>query len=195
MSSKKIVVKALVVLVGLFLFSTSIVQAQPAPVRKTGQTTSYTTGDDGYYQKGVAWPNPRFTDNGDGTVTDNLTGLMWTKNADLFGERYLMEAITMCENLILGKGCGYTDWRVPNRFELESLLDLEKTDPALPTANPFTNVQKFIGWYWTSSWYEPEGGRYDAWAVWLPSGAVDIRCSDRAEPQCLAYVWPVRGGQ
>ena len=72
-----------------------------APIRpvvqvwKTGQTTSYLTGDpnyqkdDGALQMGVAWPNPRFT-NPDGTtpvtgvvVLDRLTGLMWTKDANL----------------------------------------------------------------------------------------------------------------
>jgi len=47
-----------------------------APVAKTGQTTSYSTGDDGDLEKDVAWPNPRFTNNSDGTVTDNLTGLI-----------------------------------------------------------------------------------------------------------------------
>ena len=51
-----------------------------ANVEKTGQTVYYSTGDDGYFEKGVAWPAPRFTDNGDGTVTDNLTGLIWLKN-------------------------------------------------------------------------------------------------------------------
>jgi hypothetical protein len=49
----------------------------PAPVPKTWQTTSYGTGDDGDLRKGVAWPDPRWTDNGDGTVTDHLTGLIW----------------------------------------------------------------------------------------------------------------------
>ncbi len=50
MSRKKIVVKALVVLVGLFLLSlsTSFVHAQNVPLPKTGQTISYATGDDGY---------------------------------------------------------------------------------------------------------------------------------------------------
>ena len=43
------------------------------------------TGSDGDLQKGVAWPNPRFTDNANGTVTDNLTGLIWLKNANCFG--------------------------------------------------------------------------------------------------------------
>ena len=70
-----------------FLISASIVWAQPAPIAKTGQTTSYATGDDGDLQNGVALPAwyPRFTDNGDGTVTDNLTGLMWAKNANMAG--------------------------------------------------------------------------------------------------------------
>ncbi|MCW9078616.1 MAG: hypothetical protein OQK74_05525, partial [Gammaproteobacteria bacterium] len=45
----------------------------PAPVAKTGQTSSWAPGDDGDLEKGVAWPSPRFTDNLDGTVTDNLT--------------------------------------------------------------------------------------------------------------------------
>ena len=73
-------------------------KALPTQVEKTGRTTCYGpdgivipcagSGQDGELQKGVAWPNPRFTDNGDGTVTDNLTGLIWLKHAscgDLYG--------------------------------------------------------------------------------------------------------------
>jgi len=56
-----------------------------APAPKTGVTTSYAAGDDGALKKGVAWPNPRFTDNSNGTVTDNLTGLVWLKNANCPG--------------------------------------------------------------------------------------------------------------
>ena len=48
---------------------TACQSAYPAPVPKTGQTISYAAGDDGALQKGVTWPVPRFTDNGDGTVT------------------------------------------------------------------------------------------------------------------------------
>ena len=62
----------------------------PAPVPKTGQTTSFAKvakGDDGNLMSGVAWPNPRFTDNNDGTVTDNLTGLIWLKNSLAGGGR------------------------------------------------------------------------------------------------------------
>jgi len=47
-------------------------------IRKTGITTSQATGDDGEYQAGCL-VNPRFVDNGDGTITDRSTGLMWIK--------------------------------------------------------------------------------------------------------------------
>lgn len=49
---------------------------------KTGQTTNYATGDDGDLEKGTSWPSPRFIDNSDGTITDNLTGLIRNKNMD-----------------------------------------------------------------------------------------------------------------
>jgi hypothetical protein len=62
-----------------------------AGVPRTGQVNCWDSqghpvpcpgsGHDGDYQMGVEWPNPRFTDNGDGTVTDNLTGLIWLKDA------------------------------------------------------------------------------------------------------------------
>ena len=70
--------------------------AYPAPVPKTGQTKCSTDrpfseqacpvsgvpGQDGDLQKGVEVTGDRFTDNKDGTVTDNLTGLIWLKNAN-----------------------------------------------------------------------------------------------------------------
>ena len=59
---------------------------------RTGQTISYYPGDDGDIQAGIPWPEPRFTDHGDGTVTDNLTGLMWAKNGNLPGESLLWES-------------------------------------------------------------------------------------------------------
>ncbi len=99
----------------------------PAELWKTGQTTSYATGDDGDLERGVAWPSPRFTDNGDGTVTDNLTGLIWLQNANCFGARTWANALTDANTLNSGE-CGLTDgsvegdWRLPNRKELRSLI-------------------------------------------------------------------------
>jgi hypothetical protein len=56
--------------------------AKNAFVEVTGQTASFADGDDGDIQAGVPFPIPRFTDQGDGTVKDNLTHLIWLKNAN-----------------------------------------------------------------------------------------------------------------
>ena len=81
-----IVMKKIYVLSLLFLFLNSTAFAGTINLPKTGQTKCYETigveipcagtGQDGEIQAGVTWPEPRFTDHGDGTVTDNLTGLM-----------------------------------------------------------------------------------------------------------------------
>lgn len=126
-----------------------------APLARTGQTVSIAAGDDGALQKGVAWPNPRFTDNANGTITDNLTGLIWLKDANcLRGIRGWNAALSDAMNLANGL-CGLSDgsrpgdWRLPNRNELASLLDLSKRNPALPSGHPFTNFQPSK--YWTST--------------------------------------------
>ena len=147
----------------------------PAPVPQTGQTVPYADGDDGDLQTGVPWPSPRFSDKGDGTVKDNLTGLIWLQNANCFGTRSWFDALNDCNTLASGD-CGLTDgslvgdWRLPNRKELESLMDFGY-DSALPFRPPFVN----FGWkYWTStnSWFIENNGVVDAtskevlWSVW-----------------------------
>lgn len=77
--------------------------------------------DDEYYgqdaQNGANQPS--YTDNQDGTITDNITGLMWSKKVD--NEKLsLVDAVNKAKTLNLG---GYTDWRVPNIKELYSLID------------------------------------------------------------------------
>ena len=76
--------------------------ADPAPtiqVAKTGRETSFATGDDGKKKRGSAWPVPQFTNNGDGTVMDNLTGLIWLQNANRFGIRTWTDALADCNSL------------------------------------------------------------------------------------------------
>jgi len=166
----------------------------PAPVEKTGQTTSYATGDDGDLQKGVAWPNPRFTDNKDGTVTDNLTGLIWLKNASCFGAKPWATALSDCNGLANGQ-CGLTDgsvagdWRLPNVRELHSLIDYSQEDPAITSGHPFTNVWygEPSSLYWSSSTDAGEAGT--AWGVYLGGGGVD----DPGKTDS-GHVWPVRSG-
>jgi hypothetical protein len=160
---------------------------------KTGQTTSYGTGSDGDLEKGVVWPNPRFTDNSNGTVTDNLTGLIWLKNANCDRTKTWADALTYCNNLAHG-ACGLTDgssagdWRLPNVKELQSLIDFDNSDPALPTGNPFTDVQSFV--YWSSTTYADDTPY--AWEVDLYDGYVSDWNKDDGE---YDSVWPVRGGQ
>ena len=164
---------------------------EPAPVPKSGQTTPYSTGDDGTLQKGVAWPDPRFTDNGDGTITDNLTDLIWLKNADCFGLRRWSTALTDASNLAnascgLADGSVTGDWKLPNLRELKSLIDYGQHNPALPSGHPFTGVQ--TNNYWSSTTYA--NGTSHAWHVYLYNGYVDGNGKTNS-----LYVWPVRGGQ
>ena len=78
-----------------------------APVEKTGQIISYSGGDDGDLKKGVAWSNPRFKDNGNGAVTDNLTKLIWLKNANAFGKLTWEQALANANALASGSPWPY----------------------------------------------------------------------------------------
>jgi hypothetical protein len=153
---------------------------------KTGQTTSYATGDDGDLQKGVSWPNPRFTV-GTGAeadcVTDNLTGLMWVKSPDST-KRTWQQALDYASGLMR---CGYSDWRLPNRKELRSLVDYSKYNPALPTGHPFLNVQSVS--YWSAA--TGAGNTDYAWDVHMWYGYVGNGYKTHGD----YYVWPVRAGQ
>jgi hypothetical protein len=163
----------------------------PISVAKTGQTTSYKQGDDGSHQKGVS-VSPRFTDNGNGTVTDNLTGLIWLKNANCAGNKMSWTQAMDYANSLADGICGLSDgskagdWRLPKRSELHSLIDYSQYDPALPSGHPFTGVES--SWYWSSTTYT--GSTSSAWFVGRDGGYVGSY--DKTD---AGYVWPVRGGQ
>jgi len=171
---------------------TANISANPAPVEKTGQTTSYATGDDGDLEPGVASPSPRFTDNGNGTVTDNLTGLIWLKDADAGdGTETWADALTICNSLANGQqglsdGSSAGDWRLPTVKELQTLIDFSQFNPALPSGHPFTGVRS--SYYWSSTTYAFITTR--AWYVHLSYGFVYP-----GDKTSTYYVWPVRGGE
>ena len=161
---------------------------QNAFVPQTGQTISYASGDDGALQKGVISPTPKFTDNFNGTVTDNLTNLLWTANANL-PNRWMtwQEALDYVANMNAGilENFGYIDWRLPNIRELQSLLDYGNSNLALPNRHPFIDV---VWWnYWTSTTYA--GHTESAWYIGLDTGAVN----NAGLKTGTNYVWPVRG--
>lgn len=160
-----------------------------AAVAKTGSTQAQSTygWDDGCLQEGVPSPNPRFTDHGNGTVTDNLTGLMWTKNANACsGTKTWIQAMD-CVAAQYNWACyaGYCDWVLPNLRQLHSLVDYGRSSPALPSGHPFINVQSYYYWSSTTS---ALNANY-AWYVVMSNGYVVYDDKDD-----IGYVWPVRGG-
>ena len=142
-----------------------------ASLPKTGQKMSYAQGDDSASQKGVVWPDNRFIDNANGTVTDRLTGLIWLKNAGCFQPTDWPTALASANSLASGS-CGLSDnstagqWRLPNANELESLVDVSQINPSVAQGSPFAGIYTKTA-YWTSTTYTA-----------LPSNAMAIRFSD-----------------
>ena len=94
----------------------------------------------------------RFIDNGDGTVTDTKTNLMWVKNGwrmDFFSAVDWRKAKEKCESF---KHRGYTDWRLPTLKEWKSLMDKNNEYPALIEPNPFENIIVHMP-YWSNTEY------------------------------------------
>ncbi len=90
----------------------------------TGQTTSYTGtfGEDADFTINAPW----FALNGDGTVTDTITGLMWQQLDG--GEMTIEAAEAYCADLELA---GHADWRLPTAHEAFSILNHQYSNPAL----------------------------------------------------------------
>ena len=176
---------------------------------RTGQTFSHAVGDDGYQQKGAAWPNPRFTDNGDGTVTDNLSKLVWLKDTNcvetsgaVVRRRANAYAVLSYSKSLVWVGgvasgaCGLSDgsrkgdWRLPNRLEMQSLVDYSRLNPTLPSGHPFTNVQ--LQGAWTStllSYNQPASNGTTSWYLYTDSGITNAETNNSVGEY---YFWAVR---
>lgn len=156
------------------------------------------TGQDGEVRAGVPLTTARFTDHGDGTVRDNLTGLLWLKEADCLGEDTLPQAYSLTAGLADGQ-CGLSDgssagdWRVPNFRELFSLLDWSRADPILSNTqgdgnwsegDPFTGVKNSLHWTSTSLGGDTSG----EWMI-SPYASGNIHGGSKAATR---WIWPVR---
>jgi hypothetical protein len=126
-----------------------------------------------------AWAE--LVDNGDGTVTDTNTGLMWQQ--DEAGAMTWAKALTYCESLSLSV---YDDWRLPNRNELQSLVDYTRYAPAIDKAI-FRNAVS--SGYWSSTTYSNDP--VNAWGVSFHFGYI----SNCNKSDNRYYVRAVRGGQ
>jgi hypothetical protein len=119
----------------------------------TGQTTCYDTagtviacartGQDGEYSI-----NPMaYIDNGNGTVTDNVTGLIWQQSDD-DNKRTWAAAGSYCTNLTLA---GSSNWRLPTTNELMSLIDYSVPYPGPTIDSLFSGTSASASGYWSSS--------------------------------------------
>ncbi|MCP4412037.1 MAG: DUF1566 domain-containing protein, partial [Gammaproteobacteria bacterium] len=190
----------------------TVTAGSPAVVPKTGQTKCYDAStnveetcaspehdmQDGQesISFGVAHASPRFTNNSDGTVTDNTTGLIWLTKAnciktdypgfDADGKVTWSQAFTFIKGINdstydcgdkSNSGTHQTDWRLPNTKELYSLIDFQYYNPSLSDTagtakwsegNPFSSV---VSWdYWSST--TAVAGTGHAWVVDLTYGGV-----------------------
>lgn len=177
------------------------VRGKSMRIAKTGQMQCFDpmgqpipcpgTGQDGELQNGVAWPDPRFTDNRNGTAKDNLTGLTWLLDAGHFGPLAWEDALAVCKALADGQGglkdgSRPGDWRLPNLFELRSLIDYSQYSPALPSKHPFQNVRTSLYWSSTTVASAPNLARFVF---------VGIGPSVWDHKSVMLNVWPVSGSR
>ncbi|MBL4760729.1 MAG: DUF1566 domain-containing protein [Mariprofundaceae bacterium] len=142
-------------------------------------------------------PTSQFTDHGNGTVTDNKTGLMWKQCSEgLSGVNcatgtvavYTWKAALLAvQTLNMGVGfAGFTDWRVPNIKELDSIVEEQCRLPAINSVIfPATPVNN---WYWSASPYA--GLATHAWFVNFNDGLDSAFLKSSSNSVRL-----VRGGQ
>ncbi|MFO1429331.1 MAG: DUF1566 domain-containing protein [Candidatus Competibacteraceae bacterium] len=142
----------------------------------------------------------RYCDNGDGTVTDTRTNLVWLKNANCYGDQNWQTAMNSAAVLANGT-CNLTDgsqagyWRLPLIGEWQAMVDQRFVAPALSNAagtGQWTEGDAFSGVqlpdYWSSSSVVDSPNL--AWGVSLYTGF------DTAGGKTdTSTVWPVRGGQ
>jgi hypothetical protein len=141
------------------------------------------TGQDGEFQAGGSWPNPRFREQ-EHTVLDRITNRMWAKDAShTSGSVNWESGIDLVEEMNTQAAFGYTDWRLPNIRELESIVDIGCHTPALSSRHPFIGVREGY-WSSTTSMYDP---RY-AWVIYMVDGAVGVGFKSLSD----FSVWPVR---
>jgi len=189
-------------------WSRNIVNGDPENIRvvttSNGAISTITEMDFAYVWP-VKAPRPRFTDNGNGTITDNNTGLIWLKNANCFGYITFSQALSDVDSLADGE-CGLTDgsqpgdWRLPEENladinEWSSLIDTTFTRPVLSNTagiaqwsegDAFTGV-KVLSAYWSGT--EAYLPQY-AHVIWMDIGLVSMLKKDES-----AYAWPVKDPQ
>ena len=128
-------------------------------LKKTGQTTSYYAGDDGYYQKGVTPSYSRANE----VVTDHVTGLQWQDDVETKTiTKTWADAQSYCSTLSLDGG----GWRLPTVQELQSIVVDGAYNPSIDTT-AFVNYNT-SSYYWSATTHADGTDR--AWIVFFYYG-------------------------
>ncbi len=122
-------------------------------------------------------------DNGDGTVSDTRTGLMWQQKSRPAGVMDWEAALAYCENLALPLDNAYTDWHLPDIQELRSLVDYSGRYATSIDENLFPGTEGYD--YWTSTTYD--GYNDYVWTVHFSDGRITF-----LNKEVKAYVRAVR---
>ena len=148
------------------------------------------SGQDADLQSGLPWPAPRFERTGQG-VLDRLTGLCWLEPERLSSHiATWAEAVDFAASFETGSGAGSgPPWRLPNINELESLVDADRANPALPlelSAALALPVALSAEGFWsaTTSGFDPDW----AFVLYVQKGALGVGF----KPGAKFHVWPVR---
>jgi len=162
-----------------------MVRRKSSCIPETGQVTEFLPGDNGYHRldSGVFFPSPRFHKNGDGTITDNLTGLTWHQNAVFKSEFSFSAALTDINNLNSASG---GDWRLPNVNEIMSILDYSTEEP-----NVWLGTGLFTTWagrYWSST--TDPADTANAFILNMTDGSLTTVKKESPPSSCV--IWPVR---
>ncbi len=142
------------------------------------------SGQDAEYQTGITLRENRYEKQGE-FVFDTLTGLYWTANAN--PAEFPMtwtEALTHIDKMNNEQAYGFSDWRMPNRIELRSLVDLGVTRPVVTQESSFYNLEQ--SWYWTSTTAVISPAH--AWYVEMSGGRMFYGHKNQ-----FFLLWPVRG--
>ena len=156
-----------------------------------------TNGPMGLFYRCVAgpeWGKNQFADNGDGTVSDALTGLVW-QQADDGQTRDWPGALAYCESLILA---GQDDWRLPNVKELQSIVDYSRPEPAIDRR--YLKIADPKGWFWSSTTHgeNPDFANYVCFGKCISVDDVDVHGAgaQRSDPKTgNPNNWGSMGGQ
>jgi len=193
--------------IGLFALSQSLFAV--SEIAQTGQTNTETKADDGELKLGSIWPSPRFSDNHDGTLTDNLTGLMWIKDA-FCANHFISGASTSIwkdsvafanalNDHSLSMPCeeytaNYEDWRAPNINELASLVRAGlKNDTNISDwlyipedqSGAFLDIGIVANPIWTST--SVAANPDQAWTINLKTGELSV--NDKISNSELAFIF------